>query len=121
MLTTGRTEFVLLDSAWKEAEGSWGKLTYWNRNRAERMALARFPSKPDSVSSYDWDARKRESEFSTEEASAFNLRRLGYVAGTLVGAFIFLLLLLAAFGWLWRVLLARIRELASAMRGEPPK
>ncbi len=121
MVSTGRNEFVFVESAWKEAEDWWKGLTWLNRTAAERMTLARFPSKPESASSYDWDTRHRESEFTTEEALSFNIRRIGYAAAALAAVFALLLFLLAVFGWLWRALLARVRELSQAMRGEPPR
>ena len=120
MISTGRTEYVFVDSAWNEAEGWWKGLTWRNRSVAERMTLARFPSKPDSASSLEWNSRHREAEFESEEAVSFNLRRAGYAAGALAATFALLLVLLAMFGWLWRALLARVRELSQAMRGEPP-
>jgi hypothetical protein len=121
MVSTGRNEFVLVDSAWKEAEGWWKGLTWLNRSAAERMTLARFPSKPESASSYDWDVRHREAEFTIEEALSVNIRRTGWAVAALVAVFVLLLLILAVFGWLWRALLARVRELSQAMRGEPPR
>lgn len=121
MAANGRSDYVLIDSAWRDAEVWWKDLTWSNQRSAERMALARFPSKPESVSSYDWDRRSQHEEFATEEVSTFQIRRAGYVSAAAVAAFCVVLLLLLALGWLWRAFLARVRELSHAMRGKPPQ
>ena len=121
MATTGRKAFIAVDSAWKDAEGWWLGLTWSNQRLAERQTLAQFPSKPTAVSSYDWGERYQDGELKAEEARAFNLRRAGYAVGTLAGVFASVLLLLAVFAWLWRALLARVREFSQAVRGEGPK
>lgn len=118
MMSTGRKSFVSVDSAWSEIEPSWKNLTWSNSRLAQRLALAKFPSKPTTVSSYDWEARYNDGEFTTEEALSFNLRRAGYAGAAFLGTFLLVVLSLAACGWLWRALLARVRELSRAMRGK---
>ncbi len=121
MVSAGHAEFVLVESAWTEAEEWWKGLTGLNCIAAERMALVQFPSKPEGVSIHAWSMRYSDAEFEIEETLTFNFRRTGYVAATLAAVFAILLILIAALGWLWRSFLARVRDLSQAWRGEPPQ
>ncbi len=121
MISSRRSDFVLVESAWTEAEGWWEGLTWGNRRAAERMTLSHFPSKPEMVSTYDWDARRPEAAFSVEEDAAHNLSRIGYATVTFFAVLALFLVVLAACSWLWRALLARVRELSRAVRGERQK
>ncbi|MFZ3129272.1 MAG: hypothetical protein WA136_14770 [Rhodoferax sp.] len=121
MVSTGQKWFVAVDTAWSEIETSWQGFTWANRRVAEHRTLAQFPSKPSSVSDYEWEDRQKEDAFTTEEVLSFNLRRTGYSVATFTGVFAFVVIALAAIAWLWRALLARLRELSQAIRGEGPK
>lgn len=113
-------QYVAHDSAWTEIQSAWSGLTWGNRQIAEAKGLLKFDSKPTGTSSYDWDNRFRSSkgQWRIQEAVAFQAQRAMYTLGGAVGTFIAALLVLAVFGWLWGATLARIRELANAVRGK---
>lgn len=117
---TERKQYVSLDSAWTEVQTIWADLTWRNQRIAEAKALRKFDSKPGSASSYDWDSRFRTSkdQWQVQDIAAFQSQRALYTAGSAVGTFAAVLLFLAVCGWLWRGLLARIRELSNAIRGK---
>ncbi len=112
--------YVSWDSAWVAVQPLWSSLTYSNTQIAEAKALLHFDVKPAAASSYDWDYRFRTSKqpWHRQEVVEYQSQRSLYAAGAGVGAFLLVLLLLGAGGWLWRALLARIRELANAFRGK---
>lgn len=116
----GSKQYVSLDSAWTEVQTIWADLTWSNRQVAEARALRQFDSRPGSASLYDWDNRFRKSkaQWQVQEVAAFQSQRALYAAGAAVGAFVVVILVLAVCGWLWRGMLARIRELSNAIRGK---
>ena len=116
----GNKQYVSHDSAWNEIQTIWAGLTWGNQQIAEAKALRQFDSKPSSASSYDWDYRFRKSkdQLQVQEVAAFQSQRALYTAAAAVGTFAAVILVLAVCGWLWRATLARIRELANAMRGK---
>jgi len=113
-------QYVSHDSAWIEVQAMWSGLTWDNQQIAEAKALREFDSKPSSASSSDWDYRFRKSkgQWQIQEAAAFQSQRALYTAAATVGTFAAVILVLAVCGWLWRATLARIRELANAIRGK---
>ena len=117
---TGKKSYVAHDSAWAEVQRIWASMTWSNKQTAEAKALRQFDTKPTDASSYDWDYRFRKSNepWHVQEVSDFQARRAFYSGGAAIAAFTFVVLALAATGWLWRALLARIREFANAVRGQ---
>lgn len=116
---SGRKQYVSNDGAWADVQSAWAKLTWSNRQIAEAKALAEFDLKPSDVSTYDWDRRFRKSKdpWQVQEVAAFQAQRALYATGAALLTFVVIVLLLAIFGWLWRAMLDRIRELANAFRG----
>lgn len=112
--------YISHSSAWTEAQAIWSGLTWGNQQIAEGKALRQFDSKPSSASSYDWDYRFRTSkeQWQIQETAAFQSQRVLYAAAAAVGTFAAVILVLALCSWLWRAILARIRELANAIRGK---
>lgn len=98
----------------------WGPLTWGNRNIAEAKALVRFNKKPEDILNYDWDKRYRlsQAKWNIEEPTSYMLRRaknagLAAITGS-VGIWFTLIVL----SWLWLFFLARLREIADAVRGK---
>ena len=113
------TKVTQVAPPWSELEAIWEPLTWQNQRVAKAKALLHYDSNPSSFESYAWDGRfvAASEPWHVEEAGQFLLRRLQGAAiggaGGFGAVFAFLLLL----SWLWKFLLARLREVSDAIRG----
>ncbi len=98
----------------------WEPASWRNRSIATAKALVRYKDKPEGAWSGSWEVRYVEAArpWVIEERGAFLAKRAGAVVAGLVGGFLAAFLALALLAWTWCFLLARIRELSSAVRGK---
>lgn len=110
---------VQIAPAWSELQPLWAALVWSNKQVAEARALRRYSERPETYPAYQWDRRIAEAAkpWQLESRSRLLMGRFGYAVGGAIGAFLVMLLLLAALVWSWHFLLARIREVSQAVRG----
>ena len=82
--------------------------------------MLHYESPPAQYESLTWDARHTLARrpWDVEEPRQLRSRRVGYAALGAASGFGLTLIVLALLVWLWRFFLARLREIADAVRGK---
>jgi hypothetical protein len=106
--------------AWSEVEAISHVLTWQNQEIAEAKAMMHYDSYFDGMNSYIWKEKETlsSSPWIIEENNDFYLRKLYSGVAYAAAAFVATLLCLLLGSWSWKFLLARIREVADAIRGK---
>jgi hypothetical protein len=106
--------------AWSEVEAISHSLTWQNQETAEAKAMMHYDSYFDGMNSYIWKEKETLSNrpWIIEEKNDFYLKKLYSGVVYAATAFVASLLCLLLLSWSWKFLLARIREVADAIRGK---
>ena len=109
----------VMSPSWTDVERVWDGLQWDNRKTAKAKALSKFGTSPVASESSAWEYRQEDAgrSWMVEERSTLWARRAGYGAAFGLAAFAATLAVLAAIAWIWRFLLARLREVSDAVRG----
>lgn len=105
---------------WNKLEAIWKSLSYSNSRIAMAKAMLHFENNPSEHDSDIWKDRYKISNepWVIEEKTQLILKTLGYSFLIAFGAFAAVFSILWVLSWGWGFLLARVREISRAVKGQ---